>query len=556
MAAYHYQQGDRPLDGFTIQYALGRGGFGEVYFAVSDSGREVALKAVQNFEEVELRGISHCMNLKSPQLVMIFDVKRAADGVPWVIMEYVSGPSLRDVLDESPNGLGVEQTKFFLKELARGLSYLHDAGVVHRDLKPHNVFFEDGIVKIGDYSLSKVITASHRSGNTMTVGSVHYMAPEISMGRYDKTVDIYALGVILYEMQTGQPPYVGESMGEVLMKHLSCSPDVSQLCEPFASAVVKAMQRDPADRFQTAQQMAEAVCGPTALLTDERHFNPATLSLIGERARAARASVPASGGRKSSGVLEADNPRRDLPRSPGDFSVADSTAPTLAATRDTNVQTQTSPSRPTNVRKLLHRMCLYYLPPDRLHDVPDPLPWGLRLLMATVVTLLLITVSSRMQFDFTPTLAYFFAVSGTIILTASLTTHLSVRTLPRHGGIGWALLSRFCWTFPPSFILTLYSGGHVNMDFAGPLFFGLMVSMYLFDWRCMVAPHRTVRLSMMVVLAIGAIAVVYHSILSDRDDWTPFAAAVAMSAAITVQMAAPYRKAAPDSPALQSQETR
>ncbi|MEO2016528.1 MAG: hypothetical protein ABGZ53_19395 [Fuerstiella sp.] len=95
MAAYHYQQGDRPLDGYTIRYALGRGGFGEVYFAVSDSGREVALKAVQNFEEVELRGIGHCMNLKSPHLVMIFDIKHAADGMPWVIMEYVSGPSLR-----------------------------------------------------------------------------------------------------------------------------------------------------------------------------------------------------------------------------------------------------------------------------------------------------------------------------------------------------------------------------------------------------------------------------------------------------------------------------
>jgi serine/threonine protein kinase len=119
------------------------------------------------------------------------------------------------------------------------------------------------------------------------------MAPEISLGRYDKTVDIYALGIMLYEMLTGQPPYVGESMGEVLMKHLSSDPDVSQLPEPFASVVVKAMQRDPANRFQTAQEMVEAVEGaaPPKPLYDS--FNPTTLSLVGERARNAKAEQAA-----------------------------------------------------------------------------------------------------------------------------------------------------------------------------------------------------------------------------------------------------------------------
>ncbi|MGA2440888.1 MAG: serine/threonine protein kinase, partial [Tepidisphaeraceae bacterium] len=72
---YQYKHGDRPLEGYTIQRAAGRGGFGEVYFAVSDSGREVALKLVMTYEQIELRGISQCMNLKSPQLVTIFDVK-------------------------------------------------------------------------------------------------------------------------------------------------------------------------------------------------------------------------------------------------------------------------------------------------------------------------------------------------------------------------------------------------------------------------------------------------------------------------------------------------
>lgn len=207
MPAFQYQHGDRPLDGYTIEHGVGRGGFGEVYYAVSDSGRQVALKAIQNYEEVELRGIGHCMNLKSPHLVSIFDVKHNEHGQAFVLMEYVAGPSLRDLLDQAPEGLGQAKTAYFLREMAKGLTYLHDCGIVHRDLKPHNVFYEEGYVKIGDYSLSKAMTASHRSGHTMAVGTVHYMAPEISRGRYDHTVDIYAMGVMLHEMLTGAPPF-------------------------------------------------------------------------------------------------------------------------------------------------------------------------------------------------------------------------------------------------------------------------------------------------------------------------------------------------------------
>jgi len=171
---FKYKYGDRPLEGYTIQRAVGRGGFGEVYYAVSDSGREVALKSVQMYEQVELRGISQCMNLKSPHLVTIFDVRHNDEGQAFVIMEYVAGPSLRELLNETPDGVGVQKAAFFLREIAKGLGYLHDRGIVHRDLKPGNIFYEDGYVKIGDYGLSKVINASRQSGQTITVGTVHY----------------------------------------------------------------------------------------------------------------------------------------------------------------------------------------------------------------------------------------------------------------------------------------------------------------------------------------------------------------------------------------------
>src|SRR5207244_10727071 len=112
---FQYKHGDRPLDGFTIQRAAGRGGFGEVYYALSDGGRQVALKLIQTYEQIELRGISHCMNLKSPHLVTIFDVKYGLDGRPWVIMEFVCGPSLRELLDAAPWGLGASNAPSSLR---------------------------------------------------------------------------------------------------------------------------------------------------------------------------------------------------------------------------------------------------------------------------------------------------------------------------------------------------------------------------------------------------------------------------------------------------------
>ncbi len=280
MTKFRYSRGDRPLDGYTIQHGLGVGGFGEVYFALSDAGREVALKSVQNFAEVELRGIQQCMNLKSPHLVAIYDVRHNAEDEPFVIMEYVSGPSLRSLLDTVPNGLGPTKSAFLIREMAKGLAHLHDAGIVHRDLKPQNVFYEDGYVKIGDYSLCKLMSGSHRTDHTMTVGTVHYMAPEISEGKYDASVDIYALGIMLHEMLTGTPPFVGDSVGEILMKHLTKEPDLSQVEEPYRSVIAKAIAKKPEDRFASATEFAEQLFGEKHIHESLVDFNPQELTMV------------------------------------------------------------------------------------------------------------------------------------------------------------------------------------------------------------------------------------------------------------------------------------
>lgn len=280
---YTFRYGDRPLEGVTVQRAVGRGGFGEVYYALTDSGKQVALKYLRQNPEIELRGIAQVMNLKSPHLITIYDVRRNAASEPFVLMEYVSGPSLRELLTAAPNGLGPQKAAYFIDGIAKGLAYLHDRGIVHRDLKPANIFYDDGYVKIGDYGLSKHISVSRHSGQTVSVGTVHYMAPEIGSGSYTKAIDIYAVGVILYEMLTGRLPFSGSSMGEILMRHLSDQPDLAGIPEPFAAVIAKALAKDPRDRYQDANEMADALRQFADVNASIASFDHSTLNNVPRR---------------------------------------------------------------------------------------------------------------------------------------------------------------------------------------------------------------------------------------------------------------------------------
>ncbi len=258
---FTYTSGARPLEGYTIKRGVGLGGFGEVYYAVSDGGKEVALKLVQRNLDIELRGVAQCINLKHQNLVTLYDLRTNDVGEHFVVMEFVAGKSLSEILEEHPTGLPLDDVNRWLKGISTGIGYLHDKGIVHRDLKPGNVFIEDGIVKIGDYGLSKFITASRRSGQTESVGTVHYMAPEISRGKYDREIDIYATGIMLYEMITGHVPFDGESVGEILMKHLTAQPDVSKLPPPYDLVAQRALAKDPAERFRTMDEFAAGLNG-------------------------------------------------------------------------------------------------------------------------------------------------------------------------------------------------------------------------------------------------------------------------------------------------------
>lgn len=255
----------RPLDGYTIKRAIHRGGFGEVYYALSDAGKEVALKLLNNNLDVELRGVTQCLNLKHPNLVTIFDIRQDDDQDHWVVMEYVSGRGLYETMQDYPSGMPLEEVLAWLKGMCDGLAFLHDRGIVHRDLKPANVFREQGVVKVGDVGLSKYISESRRSAQTQSVGTVYYMAPEVARGRYGREVDVYALGIMLYEMLTGRVPFEGQTTAEILMKHLTAEPDLSVLPGPLQSVVAAALEKDPDQRIASVelleQRFRQAVVG-------------------------------------------------------------------------------------------------------------------------------------------------------------------------------------------------------------------------------------------------------------------------------------------------------
>src|SRR5262249_39586855 len=159
---------------------------------------------------------------------------------------YVAGESLSAILARNPAGIGTDLVRQWFGGLAAAIAYLHDRGIVHRDLKPGNIFLENGAIKVGDYGLSKLIGGSQVAGHTQSVGTVHYMAPEISTGNYNRSVDIYAAGIILYEMLTGHVPFEGESAGEILMKHLTSPPDLGKVPSPFVPILDQSLAKNPA----------------------------------------------------------------------------------------------------------------------------------------------------------------------------------------------------------------------------------------------------------------------------------------------------------------------
>ena len=561
MQKYQYQHGDRPLEGFTIERAAGRGGFGEVYYAVSDGGREVAIKAVQNYEQIELRGIRHCMNIKSPHLVTIFDVKHNDRNEPFVIMEYVSGPSLRELLTESPGGLGAQKAAFFLREIAKGLSFLHECGIVHRDLKPGNVFYENGYVKIGDYGLAKAISASRHSGQTITVGTVHYMAPEIGAGSYGCSIDIYALGILLYEMLTGDVPFGGSSPAEILMKHMTDAPMLDNIEEPFANVIRKALAKDPADRYKTVQEMVEDLYGSENIRNSVSHFSPDELSVIAARV-AAKANIGDQPGVQSPKAVTADEPTRDIGRQVADKPGKDmgrqisETAQRIAQQADAfgkqvadKVDAKVQFPAIADTVNPRQRLTLAFLTTAMiaigaglLSGPRNVLPTAIAVFAMTAICSKVILFTRQRWFTSLEPESQWIPRIG-MCCVAALLASMAAGFLGMSGGASGFGGHGFPFSFQIRSPFDLVFGG-------SRAWLALALPMFLVNWSRISAPQRTKRISLGSAIWIGILGLVCAGIFGQAG----FAiAAVLAGTSLVVQAYSPFGKVTQPVPAAQTQ---
>ncbi|MEX2620198.1 MAG: Stk1 family PASTA domain-containing Ser/Thr kinase [Egibacteraceae bacterium] len=258
----------RTINGrYVLRGLLGQGGMADVELAHDEIlDREVAVKILHSrytddpsFVDRFRREARASASMSHPNVVGVYDTG-ADDGRPYIVMEYVSGQSLREVLRRAR--LSPDRAAEIATDAARALHYAHERGLVHRDVKPGNIMVaEDGRVKVTDFGIARAMSSETVTQTAAILGTAAYVAPEQAQGqRVDPRTDVYALGCVLFEMLTGQQPFQGDSAVALAYKHVSEPPlPPSQLnpqISPELEAIVlKAMAKDPEDRYQSAEEM-------------------------------------------------------------------------------------------------------------------------------------------------------------------------------------------------------------------------------------------------------------------------------------------------------------
>src|SRR3954469_19966185 len=262
-------QPGQPFDGRHRNLGqLGAGGRATVYLAEDSSlGRKVALKVMAEryaedgeFVERFRREAQAAARLNHPNIIAVYD-RGEADGRPYIAMEYLQGRTLKQVIQkEGP--LPPERAIAVAIQVLAGLRYAHEHGVVHRDVKPHNVLVgDDGRIKVTDFGIA------HAGDPQMTevgsiVGTAQYLSPEQARGRgVGPQTDIYSLGVVLYEMLAGRVPFEGDSSVAIAMQHVSDeAPPLRSVAplvpESLAMVVSHAMLKEPTQRYGSAEEFA------------------------------------------------------------------------------------------------------------------------------------------------------------------------------------------------------------------------------------------------------------------------------------------------------------
>jgi eukaryotic-like serine/threonine-protein kinase len=259
---------DTLFDGrYRIQRKLGAGGMADVYLAEDQElGRRIAIKILNGrhanddqFIERFRREAKNAAALNHPNIVSIYDRGEAEDTY-YIAMEYLDGRTLKELIvgrGAAPINVAIE----YARQILSALRFAHRHGIVHRDIKPHNVLVDgEGRVKVTDFGIARAGTSQMTEAGSI-VGTAQYLSPEQARGgEVDPRSDLYSLGIVLYELLTGKTPFDGETPVEIAMKHLSATPKPPSKLRPdvpreLDMVVMRALAKNPDDRYQSADEM-------------------------------------------------------------------------------------------------------------------------------------------------------------------------------------------------------------------------------------------------------------------------------------------------------------
>ncbi|MCP4401628.1 MAG: serine/threonine protein kinase [bacterium] len=250
-------------DRYEIVRELGRGGAGAVYQAVDlKLKRDVAVKVLYRQAGQSHSGIADILReaqvaarLKHPNIVDIYDVDTDAQ---FIAMEFIDGGTLRDALDNS--SLALEQARSVISQLCAGLQFAHNQRVLHRDIKPANIFItQKKRIKLGDFGIAHQSKVEQTAFTQLSaqIGTLPYMSPEQVRGEgLSAASDIYAVGVVLYEMLTGSPPFI---RGDIAYHHLHSQPKTPNISADLDEIVLRCLEKDPQARFQSAEALQQRI---------------------------------------------------------------------------------------------------------------------------------------------------------------------------------------------------------------------------------------------------------------------------------------------------------
>ncbi len=253
---------------YDVVSLIGVGGMSNVYKAIDNTtGNTVAIKFLKHefFENEELvrrfKNESKAISLlDNPNIIKVIDVNIGEDE-KYIVVEYIDGITLKEYIDNR-KVLSWQETAQFVTVILEAIGYAHKSGIIHRDIKPQNIMLlRDGTLKIMDFGIARLSTAGQKTVTDKAIGSVHYISPEQVRGKNsDGRSDIYSIGIMMYEMVTGQLPFTSDSAVSVAMKQVSDtavkpSDIVSSVPQGLEQIILKAIEKNPNDRYQSADDM-------------------------------------------------------------------------------------------------------------------------------------------------------------------------------------------------------------------------------------------------------------------------------------------------------------